>query len=163
MFRVCVDVMTADELSTTTPSSNSAGKKAQASARSSGTNRRCRAAFVIVFAAESASDRSPIVGSTQFPPTEGFQADEGDNVQSEFRVRESASGYRIELCRDGEPYVTFIDGLTRGNAEREVRSLTALWARISTHHPMREAGLAMERTVSADPRTRRYTRFDDWT
>jgi len=84
-------------------------------------------------------------------------------VQSEFRVRESARGYRIELCRDGEPYVTFIDGLTSGNAEREARSLTALWARISTPHPMREAVLARERTVSVDPRTRRYTRFDEWT
>ena len=84
-------------------------------------------------------------------------------MQCEFRVRESARGYRVELCRDGEPYVTFIDGVTRGNAEREARSLTALWARISAPHPMREAGLAAERTVSVDPRTRRHTRFDDWT
>jgi hypothetical protein len=53
--------------------------------------------------------------------------------------------------------------VTRGNAEREARSLTALWARISAPHPMREAGLAVERNVSVDPRTRRYTRFDDWT
>ena len=84
-------------------------------------------------------------------------------MQNEFRVRESARGYRIELCHDGKPYVTFIDGLTLGGAEREARSLTALWARISASHPMREAGLAVERTASANPRTRRYSRFDDWT
>ena len=84
-------------------------------------------------------------------------------MQSEFRVRESVRGYRVELCRDGEPYVTFIDGLTRGDAEREARSLTVLWARISAPHPMREPALAVERTVSVDPRTRRYNRFGDWT
>ena len=84
-------------------------------------------------------------------------------MQSEFRVRESARGYRVELSRDGEPYVTLVDGLTRGNAEREARSLTALWTRISVPHPMREAGLAVERTVSMDPGTRHYTRFGDWT
>ena len=84
-------------------------------------------------------------------------------MQGEFRVRESARGYRVELCHDAEPYVTFIDGLTRGDAEREACSLTALWARISAPHPMREAGFAVEKIVNVDPRTRRYTRFGDWT
>ncbi len=84
-------------------------------------------------------------------------------MQNEFRVRESARGYRVELCRDGEPYVTFMDGLTQEGAERGARSLMALWARISAPHPVREAGLAVERTVSLDPRTRLYTRFGDWT
>jgi hypothetical protein len=46
---------------------------------------------------------------------------------NEFQVRESSTGYRVELHRDGKPYVTFLDGLTR-----QARSLTALWAKIST-------------------------------
>lgn len=57
-------------------------------------------------------------------------------MPNEFRVIESATGYRVELCRDGEPYVTFMDGLTRQGAEREARSLTAFWARISVRQPM---------------------------
>jgi len=52
-------------------------------------------------------------------------------VQNEFRVRQSSRGYRVELCRDGEPYVTFLDGLSWQNAEREARSLTALWVKIA--------------------------------
>ena len=48
-----------------------------------------------------------------------------------FRVRESRTGHRVELCRNGEAYVTFMDGLTREGAEREVRALTVLWSRIS--------------------------------
>jgi hypothetical protein len=55
--------------------------------------------------------------------------------QNEFQVKESSAGYRVELCRDGEPYVTFLDGLTRQGAEREARSLTALWAKLSTPRP----------------------------
>jgi hypothetical protein len=51
--------------------------------------------------------------------------------RDEFRVRESLTGYRVELCRDGQPYVTFLDGLTQQGAEREARSLAALWAKIS--------------------------------
>jgi hypothetical protein len=52
----------------------------------------------------------------------------------QFRVRKSSTGYRVELCRDGEPYVTFVDGLTREGAEAEARSLTALWLKISNRH-----------------------------
>jgi hypothetical protein len=85
-------------------------------------------------------------------------------VQSEFRVKESARGYRVELCRDGEPYVTFMDGLTQEGAEREARSLKALWARISVPHPMREPVPGVEKTVSVDrPQTGRHIRVGDWT
>jgi hypothetical protein len=56
-------------------------------------------------------------------------------VQDEFRVRESTTGYCVELFRDGEPYVTFVDGLTLQGAEREARSLTALWVKISMRPP----------------------------
>ena len=55
--------------------------------------------------------------------------------QDEFRVAESAQGYRVELYRFGKPYVTFIDGLTREGAERAVRSLAALWTKISVRRP----------------------------
>jgi hypothetical protein len=85
-------------------------------------------------------------------------------MQSEFRVKESASGYRVELCRDGEPYVTFMDGLTQEGAEREARSLMALWARISAHHPMRERVSAVEKIVRVErPRNGRHIRIGDWT
>ncbi len=53
-------------------------------------------------------------------------------LQDEFKVKESSTGYRVELCRHGKPYVTFLGGLTREGAERQARSLTALWAKIST-------------------------------
>lgn len=56
--------------------------------------------------------------------------------QDEFRVKKSSSGYRVELWRNGEPYVTFLDGLTRQGAEREARSLAVLWAKISVGHLM---------------------------
>jgi hypothetical protein len=56
--------------------------------------------------------------------------------QDQFRVQQSSTGYRVELCRDGEPYVTFVDGLTREGAEAEARSLTALWLKISKRHPI---------------------------
>lgn len=55
--------------------------------------------------------------------------------QDEFRVAESAAGYRVELHRAGRPYVTFMDGLTQDAAERTVRSLTALWAKIGQRRP----------------------------
>jgi hypothetical protein len=51
-------------------------------------------------------------------------------VWSELRVKQPSPGYRVELDRDGEPYVTFLDGLSRQNAEREARSLTPLWIKI---------------------------------
>ncbi len=51
--------------------------------------------------------------------------------RDQFRVGRSSTGYRVELCRDGHPYVTFLDGLTKEGAERQVRALSALWLRIS--------------------------------
>jgi hypothetical protein len=85
-------------------------------------------------------------------------------VQNEVLVRESARGYRVELCRNGKPYVTFLDGLTQEGAEREARSLMALWARISVPHPMRDPVPAVEKTVSVDrPQTNRHLRVGDWT
>ena len=51
--------------------------------------------------------------------------------RDEFRVQQSSTGYRVELCRDGQPFVTFVDGLTKERAEREARALTALWLRIA--------------------------------
>jgi hypothetical protein len=111
---------------------------------------------------------------SKFEPGEGqklkgfrecFLAAEGrTKVRNEFRVKESARGYRVELFRDGEPYVTFMDGLTREGAEREARSLTALWARISVAHPMRAPILATEKAASV-PRLHasRHIRVGDWT
>ena len=85
-------------------------------------------------------------------------------MQNEFRVRESVRGYRVELCRDGKPYVTFMDGLTQEGAEREARSLTALWARISVPHPMREQVSTGEKIVRVErPQNGRHTRIGDWT
>ncbi len=49
-----------------------------------------------------------------------------------FVVRRSLKGYSIDLFRNGQHCVTFVDGLTEQNAEREARNLAALWARIST-------------------------------
>jgi len=56
-------------------------------------------------------------------------------LQDQFRVRKSSTGYRVELCRGGKPYVTFVDGLTREGAEAGARSLTALWLKISKRNP----------------------------
>ncbi|HXY08798.1 MAG TPA: hypothetical protein VEI52_13240 [Terriglobales bacterium] len=57
-------------------------------------------------------------------------------LEDQFWVRKSSTGYRVELCRGGEPYVTFVDGLTREGAEAEARSLTALWLKISKRRPI---------------------------
>ena len=85
-------------------------------------------------------------------------------MQNEFRVRGSARGYRVEFCRDGEPYVTFMDGLTQAGAEREARSLMALWGRISVPHPLHEQVSAVEKMVSVERRQNgRYIRIGDWT
>ena len=85
-------------------------------------------------------------------------------MQNEFRVTESARGYRVELCRDGESYVTFMDGLTQEGAEREARSLMALWEKIAVRHPMRERASAVEKMVRVErPHKRRHTRIGDWT
>ncbi len=51
--------------------------------------------------------------------------------QNEFRVRKSSTGYCVELCRDGQAYVTFVDGLTKRAAEQEAHALTVLWKKIS--------------------------------
>ena len=56
--------------------------------------------------------------------------------QDQFWVRKSSIGYRVELCRNGESYVTFVDGLTREGAEAQARSLTALWLKISKRRPI---------------------------
>ena len=85
-------------------------------------------------------------------------------MQSEFRVRESARGYRVELCRAGEPYVTFMDGLTQEGAEREARSLTVLWENISVPRPRRERASVVEKMVPVErPHNRRHLRIGDWT
>jgi len=85
-------------------------------------------------------------------------------VQNEFRVRESARGYRVELCRDGAPYVTFMDGLTREGAEREALSLAALWARISVRQPISAPVPTVEETMSGDrAQTDRRPIVGDWT
>jgi hypothetical protein len=86
-------------------------------------------------------------------------------VRDEFRVKESASGYRVELWRGDQPYVTFIDGLTRQGAEREAHSLAALWARISIPQPVDASVRVAENSVSLDrPRGRPNAGVvGDWT
>lgn len=64
-------------------------------------------------------------------------------MRDEFRVKKSSAGYGVELCRDGKPYVTFVDGLTRQSAEREARSLTALWVKISAPSSTGDNGEAL--------------------
>jgi hypothetical protein len=49
---------------------------------------------------------------------------------SEFRVEKSDRGYRVTLYRNGEYYVTFVDGLTKAAATQEALSLAAFWRRI---------------------------------
>ena len=51
-------------------------------------------------------------------------------MSDSFHVARSQSGYRVELHRNGKPYVTFVDGLTKEAAEQEARSLILLWQRI---------------------------------
>ena len=86
------------------------------------------------------------------------------SVQSEFRVRQSARGYRVEVCLDGEPYVTLLDGLTREGADREANSLMASWSRISAPHPICDPVPKVEQAVRLDrPYTGRNTRVGDWT
>ena len=71
----------------------------------------------------------------------------------EFRIIESANGFRVELCRNGKPYVTFVDGLTRQGAEQEARSLTAFWARISSRSaPSQADPAAIDNIMSAPAR-----------
>jgi|GEM_PF-2796096 len=63
-------------------------------------------------------------------------------AQDEFKVERSAKGFRVELRRNGKPYVTFVDGLTQQGAEREAQHLSAFWARIS---PRKEGSPAVAR------------------
>ncbi len=86
-------------------------------------------------------------------------------MRDEFRVKESASGYCVELWRGDEPYVTFMDGLTRQGAEREARSLAALWARISVPQPIDVPLRTAQNSVSPDsPRGRPNAGVvGDWT
>lgn len=85
-------------------------------------------------------------------------------MHNDFRVTESARGYRVELCRDGKPYVTFMDGLTQEGAEREARSLMAFWTRISVPPPIRERVSAVEKIVGIErPQNGRHMRIGDWT
>lgn len=69
-------------------------------------------------------------------------------MENEFRVRKSSSGYRVEFWRDGEPYVTFLDGLSRQSAEREARSLTALWVKIAVPHSAGASAPAVQRSAN---------------
>ena len=62
-------------------------------------------------------------------------------LDDEFQVRQSHTGHRVELCRNGESYVTFMDGLTREGAEREARALTVLWLKISASRLDTRGGL----------------------
>lgn len=49
---------------------------------------------------------------------------------SEFRVEKSERGYRVALYRNGDYYVTFVDGLTKAAATQEALSLSTFWQRI---------------------------------
>lgn len=51
-------------------------------------------------------------------------------MASDFCVKKSESGYRVQFCRDGQPHVTFVDGLTELGAERQARELRQLWRKI---------------------------------
>ncbi len=56
----------------------------------------------------------------------------------EFVVQKSPKGYSVELFRNGQHCATFLDGVSRDNAEREARKLAALWKKISARgqsHP----------------------------
>jgi hypothetical protein len=85
-------------------------------------------------------------------------------MQNEFRVRKSASGYGVELCRNGTPYVTLMDGLTQEVAEREARSLMALGARIPVPQPKHETVPEVGKIVGMDrSQNARHIRVSDWT
>ena len=51
----------------------------------------------------------------------------------EFRVAECEKQYAVEMYRDGQRYIAFVEGLiTKEAAEREAQELTACWQRISS-------------------------------
>jgi hypothetical protein len=56
-------------------------------------------------------------------------------MSDSFHVARSQRGYRVELHRDGKPYATFVDGLTKEAAEQEARALGILWERIRVRVP----------------------------
>lgn len=56
-------------------------------------------------------------------------------MRDSFQVARSQSGYRVELHRDGKPYATFVDGLSKEAAEQAARSLGLLWQRIRVRVP----------------------------
>ncbi len=53
----------------------------------------------------------------------------------EFVVKASLGGHSVNLYRKGQHCVTFANGLTQENAEREARNLAALWRKISAETP----------------------------
>jgi hypothetical protein len=53
-------------------------------------------------------------------------------MNTDFRTEKSDSGYRVEMYRNGKPYVTFLDGLSKGGAEREAQRLAILWDKFHT-------------------------------
>jgi len=63
-------------------------------------------------------------------------------MPNRFHVARSQRGYRVELYRGDEPYVTFVDGLTREAAEQEARSLDTLWRKISRNVPSASSAAA---------------------
>ncbi len=53
----------------------------------------------------------------------------------QFVVSASVEGHSVSLYRKGQHCVTFANGLTQENAEREARNLAALWRKISSETP----------------------------
>ncbi len=51
-----------------------------------------------------------------------------------FVVSASLQGHSVNLYRKGRHCVTFANGLSKENAEREARNLAALWRKISSDH-----------------------------
>ncbi len=54
------------------------------------------------------------------------------NSRVEFRIIECGEHYSVEMYRDNQRYVTFIEGLDKEAAEREAQRLTVFWQRISS-------------------------------
>ncbi len=66
----------------------------------------------------------------------------------EFIVTASVVGHNVNLYRNGQHCVTFANGLTRENAEREARNLAALWRKIASESPKAaQAGWRKRKTV----------------
>jgi hypothetical protein len=67
----------------------------------------------------------------------------------EFIVRKSLKGYSVELFRNGQHCVSFLDGVTQENAEREARNLAALWNKISVRR-RKSQSVSLPNTISLD-------------